>query len=70
MKRAKGSKEYKDFLEKKKLTPRQAIRAKCYDCMGFYVDGVQDCGIETCPLYLYHAYRNKSQRVKEDLDSE
>jgi len=34
----------------------QAIRAKCYECAGYYVDGAKDCGDSDCPLYPYHPY--------------
>ena len=38
------------------LTPHEVIRAKCYDCMGGYADGAEDCGCHECPLYPYHPY--------------
>jgi hypothetical protein len=40
-------------LEGKKISPLQAIRAWCYDCMGFYDDGLRDCERETCPLHPF-----------------
>ncbi len=39
------------------MTRAQAIRAKCYDCMGGYVDGKRDCEIPRCPLYGFMPYR-------------
>ena len=55
--RAIGRKEFKNHLESKRLTSRQAIYGKCYDCMGGYIDGRFTCNIPECPLYLYMPYR-------------
>ncbi len=46
-----GKKEYIKFLRGERITPRERILAQCYDCMGYFSDGYQDCGITTCPLY-------------------
>lgn len=35
-----------------KLTARKAIKLHCTQCMGYEGDP-KECGIETCPLYLY-----------------
>ena len=35
----------------KKLTMKNAILAKCWDCMGYYTDGKKDCRNYHCPLY-------------------
>ncbi|MFA5346634.1 MAG: hypothetical protein WC294_00710 [Methanoregula sp.] len=42
-----------------KLTRSRAMLAKCYDCMGFYVDGAGDCGCPDCPLYFWMPYKGK-----------
>ena len=47
-------------LHGKKLTRSQAIFAKCSDCMNDYVDGRNDCGITTCPLYPWMPYRSRT----------
>jgi hypothetical protein len=47
------------MLSGKKLTPQQAIKAKCFDCCGFFVDGRNDCGIKHCPLYNWMPYGRK-----------
>ena len=44
------------------LTRGQAIKAKCADCMGLYIDGRIDCEISECPLYPYMPYRKKDSR--------
>ena len=55
-KRAKGKKELVSYLKGKRLTCAKAVLAKCYDCMGYYEDGIQDCGIKHCPLYPFNPY--------------
>lgn len=42
-----------------RLTQRQAILAKCADCMNNYVDGREDCRITACPLYPWMPYRGR-----------
>lgn len=49
------------YLKSGVLTQREAILAKCGDCMGYYIDGRHDCGIRTCPLYPYMPYRNRKE---------
>jgi hypothetical protein len=41
----------------KQLTRADAIAAKCYDCMGGYPEGAEDCRCEDCPLYDFMPYR-------------
>ncbi len=60
--RAKGKKELNRHLEGKRLTYRQVVYAKCYDCMGGYVDGRFTCNIPKCPLYPYMTYRENQVR--------
>ena len=38
-------------MAKKRLTPMQAIRAKCKDCCCGSLKEVRLCKIEMCPLY-------------------
>ena len=57
-KQAQGQKEAKKHLAGTRLTQRQAIQAKCYDCMGGYVDGKRSCKIPDCPLSPYMPYRD------------
>jgi len=53
---AKGYRPYKKLLGGGKLSLKEAILAKCYDCACGYVDGKIDCDIQTCPLYQYMPY--------------
>jgi hypothetical protein len=59
--KARGNKELKKYLYGDRLTQRQAIIAKCFDCMGQYIDGKIDCLILDCPLYPFMPYRNKEK---------
>ena len=58
---ARGRKELLKHLSGGRLTQRQAILAKCYDCMGYFTDGKEDCGIPECSLYPFMAYRPKEK---------
>lgn len=42
--------------EEAKLTMLLAIKAKCWDCMGYYTDGKIDCENFECPLYNWMPY--------------
>ena len=69
-KQAKGRKELRSHLEGKRLTLRQMILAKCYDCMGYFADGKVDCNIPECALYPVMVYRKgykpRSLKLSED----
>jgi len=56
-KKARGRRELIRFLERKRLTGKQAIEAKCFECMCGYADGKIDCRCYDCPLYPYMPYR-------------
>lgn len=58
----KGQKQYEKFEKGGKLTRREAMLAKCYECNGYDESGV-DCKVETCPLYQYHPQRKLSKGV-------
>jgi hypothetical protein len=42
-------------LRGNRITQRQAIRAKCYDCNG--MGELKSCSIETCSLFHYSPYK-------------
>ncbi len=56
--RAKGRPELVKHAKGLRLTRKQSMLAKCYDCMGYYSDGVRDCEMPECPLYPYHSYNS------------
>ena len=41
-----------------RLTQRQAILAKCCDCMGYHADGRIDCRMPHCSLYPFRPYKH------------
>lgn len=40
----------------KKPSMKQAILAKCHDCMGHYADGKVECWNQRCSLYFWMPY--------------
>lgn len=60
---AKGKKDLVNHLKGRRLTQQQAIRAKCYDCMGYFADGRVDCDTPSCPLYNFMPYNPKRTKV-------
>jgi len=61
-KKAQGKGDLIKFLQGTKITPRRALKAKCYECMGGYADGKVDCGVYDCPLHPFMPYRNNNGR--------
>jgi len=62
----KGGKEYKMFLEGKRLTLRQSVSAQCYHCCGAYDDGMTDCkNGKSCPLYQHHPYNPNRVKLRK-----
>jgi hypothetical protein len=55
----KGKNELIKHLEGGKLSRTQAMKAKCYDCMGYFIDGRQDCKIPNCPMFNYRSNKDK-----------
>ena len=67
-KTASGKNEYMKFLKGNHLCASAAIKAKCFDCCGYYEDGKVDCGIKDCPLYPWMPFGTaKKQRPKKTL---
>jgi hypothetical protein len=46
------------------LTQQQAIRAKCYECSGYYADGAEVCIQKDCPLWPYMPYNTNRKKVR------
>lgn len=53
-------------LDGERLTASQRIKAKCCECMGYYVDGRVDCKIPNCPLYPAMPYRGVEKLSNDD----
>lgn len=62
-KKARGQKELLKHLSGGKLTFKQAIYARCYDCCGYFSDGKLDCKMPACPLYPFMAYANREKEA-------
>lgn len=55
-----GRSELIEHLQGRRLYASKAIRAFCYDCMGWYTDGKMDCKQEECPLHPFMPYKTTS----------
>ncbi len=53
---AQGRNDLLKHLNGEKITRKQAMLAKCYDCCGYFSDGRADCELPGCPLYGYMIY--------------
>ena len=47
------------MIEAKKTSLKSAVRAMCWECMGYWNDGKNDCECFRCPLYNWMPYRSK-----------
>ena len=56
-----GRTQYLRFLRDEKLTYMEGVLAKCAECCCGYVDGRQDCGVPTCPLYQFMPYKGQGE---------
>ena len=63
-KTARGQKEILKHLSGERLTLKQAVLARCYDCAGLYADGKLDCNMPHCSLHPFMAYnQNREKRT-------
>jgi hypothetical protein len=53
-----GQQQFIDSCYGDRLQTSDMIRAYCYDCMGFYEDGIDDCKNPKCPLYPKMPYNS------------
>lgn len=51
-----GKQQFIDLCYGDRLQTLELIKAYCYDCMGFYADGIGDCKNSRCPLYSKMPY--------------
>lgn len=69
-KTARGQKELVKHLEGGRITLKQAVLAKCYDCAGFFADGKNDCSMPHCSLHSFMAYnRNREKGSKRTMST-
>jgi len=50
------TKAYIKYLETGVISRPFAMKVKCAECMGWYLDGRLDCTIKTCPNYYWMPY--------------
>ena len=53
----KGAIQYDKFLKGERLTRKQAMLAKCYECNGLE-ESRADCEVDTCPMYSFRLHPN------------
>jgi hypothetical protein len=65
-----GSAALRRYRKGSRLTPVQAIRAKCAECTCDFGDGRVDCAIPGCPLYPWQPYGEaKTARARRGAKS-
>jgi hypothetical protein len=52
-----GKRELISHLNGNRLTTRQMVLAKCYECSGYLADGREDCEMPDCPLHPLMPYK-------------
>jgi hypothetical protein len=57
-----GRTEFIDFLYGDNLQAGRSIRAYCFDCMGWYIDEIDSCGNQGCPLFKFNPYNPSPMR--------
>ena len=60
-----GRTAYLKYLETGNISLKNAVLAKCYECMGYFADGRKDCEMPDCPLYPYMLYGEKWKNRKK-----
>jgi hypothetical protein len=56
---SRGKRHLSDHFNGKRLTQREAIIARCCDCMCYHADGRIDFRMPHCSLYPWMPYRVK-----------
>jgi len=49
-----------------KVSPRQAIKAKCLDCTCWQRAEITNCTVETCPLHDFRPFQKGDEDESED----
>ena len=55
MGRIKGAKEFDKFKKGERLTRKQSMTGKCFECNG-QEESKADCEVDTCPMFAYRLY--------------
>jgi len=64
--KAAGKVSFVSYLKGEHLNLRESVEAMCYSCMGFYADGIADCGDKRCPLYPFHPYNPNPAKLRKE----
>ena len=59
---AQGQKQLHKHLTGGRLSYKEAVLAKCYECTGGYADGKMDCKVPECPLYGFMPFRDSRKK--------
>ena len=59
---AKGQAELIRHLNGERLTIREMVISKCYECCGYFADGREDCEMSDCSLYPLMPYRKSGAK--------
>ncbi len=60
-----GARQYERFKNGEKLTRKQAMLAKCYECNGLEESRI-DCEVDTCPMFSYRLYPKTEKALSMD----
>jgi hypothetical protein len=52
-----GRRLYLKNMNNEKITIKQRVIAKCFECSNGYIDGRVSCEIKDCPLFPYMPYK-------------
>ena len=64
---ASGRSEFIKYSKGERLTLSESILAKCYDCMGCYQDGRNDCELKDCSLYPFMPYNPDKVKFRAEI---
>lgn len=64
--KAAGKTDFIKYLNGEHLNLRESISAKCYECMGYYADGIADCEQQNCCLYPFHPYNPNPAKLRKE----
>jgi hypothetical protein len=66
-----GKRELLKYMNGQELTYKEAVTAKCFECMCGFIDGRCDCKVSDCPLYGFQPYREeKPVRAKRGTEEQ
>jgi hypothetical protein len=44
---------------RREASPRQAIKAMCFECLNYSVEDIRTCTAPACPLHLYRPFQKR-----------